>query len=145
MTSPFVHSHLVNNPLLSGTGLICQFLHEKGYKNFDALDPSEEMLAMAKSRNIFTNFYQSFVGGGAQLPYKKVGRGVDRQTYTQIDALTRTHRHTHRRAIHTQTHTDSHRDTLTHTDTNTHTHTHIHTYINTLTHKHTYIHTYTQT
>lgn len=55
----------------AGTGLICQFLHEHGYKNFDALDPSAEMLEVAKNRNIYTNFYQSFVGGGATLPYDK--------------------------------------------------------------------------
>jgi len=55
----------------AGTGLICKCLHEYGYSNFDALDPSQEMLAVAKTRNIYTNFYQSFVGGGANLPYQK--------------------------------------------------------------------------
>jgi len=55
----------------AGTGLICHFLHQRGYQNFDALDPSAEMLQVAKSRNIYDKFYQNFVGGGVQLPYKK--------------------------------------------------------------------------
>ena len=58
--------------LSTGTGLMCHFLHQRGYQNFDALDPSAEMLQVAKSRNIYDKFYQNFVGGGAQLPYEKV-------------------------------------------------------------------------
>jgi len=55
----------------AGTGLICKFLHEFGYTNFDALDPSEEMLQVAKSRNIFTNFFVSFIGGGTEAQFDK--------------------------------------------------------------------------
>jgi SAM-dependent methyltransferase len=55
----------------AGTGLLCKFLHQFGYSNFDALDPSMEMLKVAESREIYSNFFNTFIGGGAVPEFEK--------------------------------------------------------------------------
>ena len=37
----------------AGTGIIGEMLVQRGYRNIDALDISEEMLNLAKQRNVY--------------------------------------------------------------------------------------------
>ena len=37
-------------------------LKKRGYTNIDALDGSEEMLKIAKTKNVYKNFYKAYLG-----------------------------------------------------------------------------------
>ena len=37
-------------------------LHEKGFKNLDAIDGSAAMMEIVKKLNVYTNFYHAIVG-----------------------------------------------------------------------------------
>lgn len=46
----------------AGTGRLGAELYSLGFRNIDALDPSEGMLNKAKERHIYTNFINDFIG-----------------------------------------------------------------------------------
>ncbi|KAK4324860.1 hypothetical protein Pmani_004510 [Petrolisthes manimaculis] len=46
----------------AGTGLVGVALAQKGFTNLDALEPSECMLECLRSKNVYTNTFQEFVG-----------------------------------------------------------------------------------
>ncbi|XP_060591756.1 uncharacterized protein LOC132746573 [Ruditapes philippinarum] len=45
----------------AGTGLVAVELKKLGFKNLDALEPSEPMLLEAKKDNLYNNYYQEFL------------------------------------------------------------------------------------
>jgi len=46
----------------AGTGLTAEAVMEFGFDNFDALDPAQEMLDVAKEKNIYQNFFCEYLG-----------------------------------------------------------------------------------
>ncbi|XP_042871010.1 demethylmenaquinone methyltransferase-like [Penaeus japonicus] len=48
----------------AGTGRVGYELHLRGFRNMDALDPSEGMMQKLESRGLYTNKYTQFVGLG---------------------------------------------------------------------------------
>ncbi|XP_059139129.1 methyltransferase-like protein 27 [Physella acuta] len=46
----------------AGTGLVGMQLLRKGFSKIDALEPTEGMLSLAKSKNIYTRTFQNFLG-----------------------------------------------------------------------------------
>lgn len=59
----------------AGTGIIGQLLRRYGYATIDALDGSEEMLAILKGKGCYRSVYHSLVGPDIQLPVK--GKSYD--------------------------------------------------------------------
>ncbi|XP_046580992.1 uncharacterized protein LOC124288514 [Haliotis rubra] len=45
----------------AGTGLLGNELKNHGFTHVDALDPAEEMLSMAKRRNIYRTYFCAFI------------------------------------------------------------------------------------
>lgn len=52
----------------AGTGLVGQLLHRHGYRNLVAMDISAGMLAEARQKNVYTEFYQMTMGEPLNLP-----------------------------------------------------------------------------
>jgi len=52
----------------AGTGKLGVQLHKQGFRNMDALDPAEGMLAKAKEKRVYTNFIQDFIGLERPVP-----------------------------------------------------------------------------
>jgi len=48
--------------IAAGTGLVGQKLRQTGFSNLDALDPSTEMMNIAKKRGIYQHFYKDTIG-----------------------------------------------------------------------------------
>nr|XP_053649924.1 methyltransferase-like protein 27 [Cherax quadricarinatus] len=48
----------------AGTGLVGHQLYERGFRNIDALEPSEGMMRILKDTDIYTFKYQEFIGMG---------------------------------------------------------------------------------
>ncbi|XP_021375894.1 Williams-Beuren syndrome chromosomal region 27 protein-like isoform X2 [Mizuhopecten yessoensis] len=54
--------------LAAGTGFLGKELHQKGFKNLHALDPSTEMLEKARARNVYQKFIIKFISEEEELP-----------------------------------------------------------------------------
>ncbi|WAQ95579.1 MET27-like protein [Mya arenaria] len=52
----------------AGTGRLGAELHNLGFRQIEALDPSTGMLAKAKDRNVYTHFYNDFIGVDHPVP-----------------------------------------------------------------------------
>ncbi|CAH1251380.1 WBSCR27 [Branchiostoma lanceolatum] len=46
----------------AGTGMSGEALHKVGFRTMDALEPSEDMLAVAKEKNVYGRLIQDFLG-----------------------------------------------------------------------------------
>ncbi|XP_053393607.1 uncharacterized protein LOC123563018 [Mercenaria mercenaria] len=57
----------------AGTGLLGAELYKLGFRNMDALDPSEGMLNKARERQIYTNFINDFIGLENLVPVEDSG------------------------------------------------------------------------
>ncbi|XP_053212429.1 uncharacterized protein LOC128395955 [Panonychus citri] len=55
----------------AGTGLLSHFLKPFGYTNIDALDGCEKMLEKAKQKDLYRNYFISFVGPDITLPMEE--------------------------------------------------------------------------
>ncbi len=51
-----------------GTGNVAQLLHQMGFNNFDGLDPSEGMLAIARRKDIYRKLHKLFLASEIDLP-----------------------------------------------------------------------------
>lgn len=51
-----------------GTGLVARYLQKHGYFNIDALDASEAMLAKAKKKNLYKDYFCCPLGEGRKAP-----------------------------------------------------------------------------
>ncbi|XP_076348458.1 uncharacterized protein LOC143246121 [Tachypleus tridentatus] len=62
----------------AGTGATSKVLKQHGYNNIDALDGSEGMLKIAKTKNIYQNFIHLILKGGVRIP------DVENDTYSAV-------------------------------------------------------------
>lgn len=54
----------------AGTGLVGQFLHQRGYHNLEAMDMSPGMLKQAEQKNVYTKLHQGILGEALNFPNK---------------------------------------------------------------------------
>ncbi|MEL7039414.1 MAG: class I SAM-dependent methyltransferase [Cyanobacteria bacterium J06592_8] len=52
----------------SGTGLVGQLLHQRGYNHLEAMDMSTGMLEEARKKNVYTSFHQQVLGETLDFP-----------------------------------------------------------------------------
>lgn len=52
----------------AGTGFMGEELKKAGFTDIDALEPSEEMIAVAKSKNVYKNIFKEYLIKGQPLP-----------------------------------------------------------------------------
>ncbi|XP_013790302.1 uncharacterized protein LOC106474158 [Limulus polyphemus] len=62
----------------AGTGATSNVLKQRGYNNIDALDGSEGMLKIAKTKNIYQNFIHLILKGGVRIP------NIENDTYSAV-------------------------------------------------------------
>lgn len=52
----------------AGTGLVGQFLYQRGYHNLEAMDMSQGMLKEAKQKNVYKAFHEGILGQALDFP-----------------------------------------------------------------------------
>ena len=54
----------------AGTGLVGEVLHNKGFRNIDALEPALDMLNIAGTKGIYSKLYNEYITT-EELPIEK--------------------------------------------------------------------------